>query len=285
MLSLHKNSADVFVPDGKPLGSALERTTHLSILAHQDDTELAALPAILHCFQKDDQWLTSVIVTNGAGSARTGVYEKYSNEEMITVRRQEQRKAAVVGEYSLQVQLDYASKEVKDSSNKNVVSDLITILEQTKPEVLYLHNPIDKHGTHVACTVKAIEAIRQLPKEDRPKKVYGTEDWRDLDWLCDEDKVLLDCSDKSNLSMALIGIFDSQISGGKRYDLASQARRKAHATYNSSHDIDTYEELLYAVDLTPLIEDDTLSLETFCLSLIDKFKQEVKGLLKSVSGS
>ena len=34
-----------------------------------------------------------------------------------------------------------------------------------------------------------------------------------------------------NLHAALMGVFDSQIAGGKRYDLATAGRRRAHATY------------------------------------------------------
>ena len=34
---------------------------------------------------------------------------------------------------------------------------------------------------------------------------------------------------------ALIGVFDSQIAGGKRHDLAVLGRRRANATYNASH--------------------------------------------------
>ncbi len=39
--------------------------------------------------------------------------------------------------------------------------------------------------------------------------------------LPDEDKVAFDLSAQENLQMALLGVFDSQISGGKRYDLAT----------------------------------------------------------------
>ena len=44
-----------------------------------------------------------------------------------------------------------------------------------------------------------------------------------------------DLSAHESLQAALIGVFDSQICGGKRYDLATQGRRRAHATYAASH--------------------------------------------------
>jgi hypothetical protein len=61
--------------------------------------------------------------------------------------------------------------------------------------------------------------------------VLGCEVWRNLDWLLDEDKQGLPVDDRPNLAAALSGVFDSQISGGKRYDLAVQGRRLANATF------------------------------------------------------
>ena len=83
-----------------------------------------------------------------------------------------------------------------------------------------------------------IAAIRRCPPAERPEKLYGCEVWRDLDWLTDEDKVVFDVSAHENLQAALLGVFDSQICGGKRYDLATLGRRRAHATYFASHGTD-----------------------------------------------
>ena len=42
--------------------------------------------------------------------------------------------------------------------------------------------------------------------------------------MCDPDKVALDVQDRESLTAALLGVFDSQITGGKRYDLATAGR-------------------------------------------------------------
>jgi hypothetical protein len=52
-----------------------------------------------------------------------------------------------------------------------------------------------------------------------------------------------------------VGVFDSQVSGGKRYDLATAGRRLAHATYYASHGTDEESALSFAMDLTPLVEE------------------------------
>ncbi len=271
----HNPTAKLFVPDGTAAEVALARTTHLAVAAHPDDIEIMAADGILRCFQRRDRWFTGVIVTDGSGSPRTGLYADYSDAAMRAVRRKEQEKAAVLGEYSAQLFLDYPSAAVKGERRAEVVEDLVALLEAAQPEIIYTHNLADKHATHVAVALRLIEALRRLPAEKRPRHLYGCEVWRDLDWMCDEDKVALDVSAHENLQMALLGLFDSQIAGGKRYDLATMGRRRAHATYFASHDVDAATGLTFAMELTPLIEDPTLSIEAFVLDFIRRFADEV----------
>jgi len=268
-------NADIFIPDGLDIPKALERTTHLAVGAHQDDIEILAYHGIAECFGKTDRWFTGVVLTNGAGSPRTGIYGSFSDEEMQEVRRREQRKAAALGEYACQIQLMHTSSAVKNARDKNPVEDLGLILEIARPEVVYLHNPADKHDTHVATLLRSLEAIRALPPALRPKTAYGVEIWRDLDWLADEDKKILPVEKYPNLAAALLGVFDSQISGGKRYDLATAGRRIANATYYATHETDVCTAMTYALDLTPLVQDEKLAVKDFILNKIGKFQTEV----------
>jgi LmbE family N-acetylglucosaminyl deacetylase len=215
-MQLHKKTADVFIPDASEPVQALSRTTHLCIAAHQDDIEIMAYHGIALCFGSQAKWFTGVVVTNGAGSPRNGIYGSYTDEEMQKVRLIEQRKAAYVGDYAAQLQLGFSSGEVKNPKETAVVEDLQQIVRATRPEVVYLHNPADKHDTHVAVTLRSIAALRAVRDEFRPKKVYGCEVWRDLDWLADDDKQILPVSARPNLAAALVSVFDSQVSGGKR---------------------------------------------------------------------
>jgi len=279
-MKFHRPDVDIFIPDGRPLPAALSRTTHMGIGSHQDDLEFFAVHGILECHGRDDRWFTGVTMTDGSGSARTGVYERFTDVEMIGVRRSEQRKAAMIGEYSAVIQLDYPSTLIKDPAQTAPVCDLHAILDTARPEFLYLHNPADKHATHVAVLARSIAAVRALPRRHRPRKIYGCEVWRDLDWLPDARKVALPVGGRTNLQAALNGVFDSQISGGKRYDLAVMGRRLAHATFHESHATDKENGLLYAIDLTPLAEDDDLSLEVFTAALVAEFAEEVRGTIR-----
>jgi LmbE family N-acetylglucosaminyl deacetylase len=274
-MKLNSKKADVFIPDGISENEALKRTTHLSIAAHQDDTEIFAYPGIAECFGKKDKWFSSVIVTDGAGSPRAGVYKDYTDSQMQEIRKIEQRKAATVGDYSIQIQLAYPSSAVKTAPSKDLVDDLLAILAETEPGIVYLHNPADKHDTHVASVLRSIEALRRLPDNKKPVKVYGCEVWRNLDWLNDDEKAVLPASGYKNIAAAILGVFDSQISGGKRYDLAAIGRRLSNATFFASHDTDECDALTYAIDLTPLIKSPTLSISDFTVAAIERFKQDV----------
>jgi LmbE family N-acetylglucosaminyl deacetylase len=276
-MKLQNPNADLYVPDGTEPAAAWARTTHLVIAAHQDDIEIMAYHGIAECFGRDDRWFTGVVVTNGAGSPRAGLYARYTDQEMQAVRLREQRKAAYLGDYSCQLQLGYPSSAVKDPNNAALAADLSAILEAARPRVVYLHNLADKHDTHVGVALRAVKALRAA--SHRPEKVYGCEVWRDLDWMPDDDKQALPVSAMPNLAAALVGVFDSQVSGGKRYDLATAGRRLANATYAASHAVDVESALTNAMDLTPLINNPSLPITDYVLGYIEKFRVDVQGRL------
>lgn len=282
-MKLSKDNAEIYIPDGKPVAEGLARTTFMGISAHQDDIEIMAMDGIGRAFGKKDQWFAAVTVTDGAGSARDGIYANYTDEEMRKVRRIEQKKAGTVGDYSAVVFLDHPSSAVKDPSNTAPVEDLKQILLTAQPEIVYTHNLADKHPTHIGTAMRVLKAIRALPKDKRPAKFYGCEVWRDLDWMVDDDKIVFRLDDHETLMPALLGVYDSQIVGGKRYDLATLGRRRAHATYHESHSIDASHLINFGMDLTPLVEDETLDPVKYVLSHIDRFAAEVKANLTKLA--
>ena len=269
-------TSEIFVPDNLPIDDAVARTTHLCLAAHQDDIEIMAAGPILECFQRTDQWFTGVVVTDGRGSPRDGIYGQYTDEEMRLVRFKEQRKAAYIGEYAAQIMLDYPSKIIKDASQSEPVEDIVAILTASQPKFVYTHNLADKHDSHIGVALRVIQAIRQLPAADRPEKLYGCEVWRDLDWMLDADKIRFDVSAHESIQAALVGVFDSQIAGGKRYDLATMGRRQANATYAQSHGVDVSTGVIYGMDLTPLITDSKLNPVEYVLEYIQRFYTDVK---------
>jgi LmbE family N-acetylglucosaminyl deacetylase len=268
--------ADVFVPSNAAPEEALARVTHLCVAAHQDDIEIMAHAGIVDCLEQPGKAFGGVVVTNGSGSPRTGRYAELTDEQMQVVRREEQRRAADLGGYAIQIQLAYPSSQVKQRGHPELLADLRQIFLGCSAEVVYLHQPADKHDTHVATLGRCLEALRSLPAERRPKRLLGCEVWRDLDWLVDEEKVALDAGRQPELAAALLKAFDSQISGGKRYDLATLGRRAAHATFHTSHATDAISGITWAMDLTPLLVDPQLDLAAFTLQRVDRLREDVQ---------
>ena len=278
-MKFHQSTAEIFVPDRRPVAAALRRITHLGIGAHQDDLEFMAFHGIQECHASRTKWFGGVTCTNGSGSARAGRYKKYSNEQMMAERRQEQDRAARLGRYGVMIQLDFPSSAVKSPTDPALREDLVKILAASRPEVVYTHNLADKHDTHIGVVVAAIQAMRELPRARRPRCVIGCEVWRDLDWLADAEKKVMDVSGHDKLATKLNGVFASQIAGGKRYDLATLGRRSANATFFESHATDTATQLIFGMDLTPLVMDESRDIVDYAARFIEQFRDDVKGKL------
>ena len=282
-MKLSQPQAEIYVPDGAAEDAALERVTSMGIAAHQDDVEIMCLDGILAGFGKADKWFMAVIVTNGAGSPRNGLYATYTDDDMRAVRRLEQKKAAFVGEYAAVAFLDHPSSVVKDPREHRVIEDIKAIVTAAQPEIVYTHNLADKHDTHVGVALRTVAALCELPAGQRPRRLLGCEVWRDLDWVVDADKVLLRADEHENIAAALVGVFDSQIAGGKRYDLATMGRRRANATYFQSHAVDTSQMVNFAMDLTPLIENPGLDPAEFIQGFVRRFAEDVAGRMAKFS--
>ncbi len=272
--------ARLMSPVGVAAQAALRRTTHLGIGAHQDDLEFMAFHGILACYDRADRWFGGVTITDGRGSSRAGKFKDWTDDQIAAERIREQDAAAVIGQYSFMAQLGYPSASVRDARESSVRDDLLRILEATRPEVVYLHNLADKHDTHVGCALRCIEAIRLLPKSDRPKKIYGCEVWRDLDWLVDTEKTPMPVSERPELARALNEVFATQIAGGKRYDLAVIGRRTANATFSQAHSTDQETAMQWAMDLTPLAQDDSIDPLAYTLGFIDRLKADVTARIR-----
>ena len=272
------------MPDGKPVAAALKRITHLGIGAHQDDLEFMAFHGILASYLSKTKWFGGVTCTNGSGSARAGKFKNFSDEQMMVVRRREQNRAAKLGGYGAMIQLDYPSSAVKSATATALKGDLKTILTATRPEVVYTHNLVDKHDTHVGVVIAALQAMRELPPLQRPRKVIGCEVWRNLDWLADDQKVVMDVSGHEKFAAKLNGVFASQIAGGKRYDLATLGRRSANATFFASHATDAAKQLIFGMDLTPLVQAAQRDIAQYAVDFIEQFRADVQSKLNGRLG-
>ena len=279
MLSINQLGPKLYIPDGSEPTAALGRVTRMAIGAHPDDIEIMAVDGILRCYDDPAEAFCGVVVTDGAGSPRSGPYAGTTSAEMVALRAEEQKEAARLGRYAAQALLGYPSAAVRSGQNAGLAAELETLLRAARPQVVYTHNPADRHPTHVAVCLRVIEALRALPADLRPQFVFGCEVWGSLDWVEEHERVAFDVSAHPQLQAELVRVFHSQIEGGKAYEQAAIARRVANATFRDSHTVDQAERLIFALDLTPLLES-SLSVEDFVTEKIGHFEQRVSGWLR-----
>jgi len=280
MVKLLQPDSQIYFPEGPGNDLKLKKTTHLGVGAHQDDLEIFAIHGILEAFDDPDKHFTGVTVTDGRGAPRSGPYAGMSDDELWHIRMEEQKKAADIGKFNAQFLLNYPSKTVKSQVATDVIQDLKRILAVTSPTTIYTHNLADKHDTHVAVTLCLIQALWELNPPLDDIKLYGCEVWRGLDWLPDEQKITLDVSKHTDLQEELLEAFESQIVGGKRYDLATMGRRLANATYHQSHETDSATYMVYAMDLTPLVHNPEMDIQRFTIQSIQSFANDVRDRLE-----
>ena len=275
-------NSEIYIPDGSDPAEALARTTHLSVAAHQDDIEIMAIDGILRAYEQPDVHFTGCVVTGGHGSARAGNFAQVSDDEMARIRVEEQKEAARIGKYSAQVFLSYPSSEVKKAGNQDLKADLKNLIRQTRPEVIYTHNLADKHNTHVGVLMRLLEALRELGPVELPVSLIGCEVWRNLDWLSDEKKVVMDVSTHRDLQAQLVDVFVSQVQGGKNYTDAILGRRASNATFFASHATDQATGLSFGMDMTPLIRDKDLDPVDYVRGFLREFQDSVVGTIQSM---
>jgi len=280
-----RSDAEFFVPDGATQEEAMRRAPILAIGAHPDDIEILAIPGILDGIRAGGNKLFGVVATNGGGSLRTGEYANLSYLDMRDIRVREQKQAAVIGRYAGVVLLNYESSEMKDSRNGHPDEDLRAVITGVKPETVYLHNPFDRHDTHVAVCLRSIAAFRAVTAATgwMPKKMYGCEVWRGLDWLVHCDRTALPVHDPDHLADQLIKVYHSQMIHENHYDLAARGRRIANATYQESHSLGSEHEMAFTVDLLPLLEDPAIPVADFVRHTIDRFRADAVSRLERFS--
>jgi LmbE family N-acetylglucosaminyl deacetylase len=271
-LLFHNPGAVVWTSMSESLSGALGRATHLGIGAHHDDLEFMAFEGIAACYGRADRHFVGVTCADGRGSARGGDLAGTDAEALAGMRITEQETAAKIGGYSAMVQLGYPSTE---ACGEPIVDDLARLLSLSSAEVIYTHNPADKHRTHLAVFSSVLKALRSLPPVRRPQRFIGCEVWRDLDWMPDSEKIRMDVSGHEALAERLNAVFVSQIAGGKRYDLAVPGRRSANATFSEPRAGDNAAQVIVGMDLSPLLRDDSLDPVEFTCGFIRRFEHEV----------
>ena len=269
------NSNSTVIPKATP---NLELTTHLAIGAHPDDNEFMAYNGIGECYGKKDERFTGVVITDGAGSTRNGIYRDMSLEEISIVRRVELMRAANFGDFLALVYLGYTSPELKGSRQNDIRQDIVEVLINTRPEVVYVHNLFDDHDTHVAASRLSIDALREVRDSFVPQRVYGCEMTGSLDWY--PARVRLDTSMHERVAHQVLHVFESQSDNLRSYPEATIARWISQAVYDRENKRGPH-KISFAMDLTALVNDGT-DMRDFIAQITEQFRQHKLRLFDGV---
>ena len=269
-LKLAAPAAEIVVADGDDVERALARTRVLGIGAHPDDLELMSWHAI--AAGRAQRSYSGIVVADGADSPRSAADTTASGDDVKRIRRDEQRRAAAIGDYAACVLLGYASADIKHSLNGALVADLAAVLAATRPDAVFTHSPCDLHDTHVAVTMHVIAAARTLPVDARPRALYGCEVWGGLDWLAAPERVAFDVGDATELGARLLAVFTSQLRS-KRYDEAALGRRRANAVFLEPRAIDRHQATELALDLSALLREPAPDVHAFVMGLVARARE------------
>ncbi len=246
----------------------------LGVGAHQDDLEFMCFNAISD--GREAGGFSGVILTNGSGSTRNPEHEPLSPEKYSLVRNREQIKAANIGGYRQIIQLNHPSVDVKMANPKEAIQEMFEILTEMRPQIIYTHNPFDKHLSHIATLNVVVKAILEMPLIDRPKQLFGCEVWRGLDWLPSKFKLVWPIDDSGALRDQLTQCFPSQSGRSKNYAQAIKGRRQCNATFLDGYQKDQFQHAEYGIDLGVLIGEKPKSLASFCEEVLEEFQQEIR---------
>ncbi|HMQ10592.1 MAG TPA: PIG-L family deacetylase [Oligoflexia bacterium] len=256
-----------------------KKISHLAIGAHPDDVEIFAFNAIHQCYQNNDKHFAAIICSNGSGAPAYGEFKEKSKDEIVKIRKEEQEKAAQIGNYSGLIHFNLES-EVLKKGDEVFVNDLKALIEFFKPDYIYTHSPFDDHKTH-RCTLRAcLQALQMINDKSWLKGFYACEVWGSLDWLPRQYKYVLGENEGDDLQMQLLDCFYSQnIGSQKRYDLGTIGRKLGNATFFESDKGNLYTHQSYALDLSSVINQNNFDISKYCVSIVADYLESIKNKL------
>lgn len=264
-----------YSPLGLEPSAAKKRTRALAIGAHPDDIEFMCLDPIIR--HRNARSFGGLIVTSGSGSLKAPQHAALSPAEYAELRWEEQKQAASLGGYAFVDSLNIESSELKTSAGfKTLTRRLKEYLVEFEIEELYMHQPFDRHDSHVRVAFAVLTVLRELAPERRPKQVFGCEVWRNLDWAPKNSKVLRPLSSADlELQVRLAEVFKSQADpkDAKDYVSALVGRKTANAVFQEGLVGDSGVAQEVYIDLNPWVESK-LSWSELGREYLGKFQQE-----------
>lgn len=135
-------SVDLFKELRTPRVEGLKEKNILVLSPHPDD-DIIGCGGTLHIYHQNGAEVTSVYLTDG----RKGNPGGYKEDELVSIRKEEAKKAAKIIGIDKLIFLDHRDSEL--SSNPETAKQLSEILEDLKPDAIFLPFLLDNHADHI----------------------------------------------------------------------------------------------------------------------------------------
>ena len=270
----------------KYLGDYLTDTTDLSCTAHQDDAEIENGIQILQAQRDPKKNFLNIIATDGASSksrlnradadAEGSKGKPFELQELPERRWREQRDASSASK-TPSIQLGYPSNAVNGLMGDGKKAEVVHILSglfDSMPNLkdVFLHNPLDKHDTHLGVLACSVAAFRSMDSKDLPDNIVGMEGWGGLAGMPHGELVKFVTENKQDLEeiKGWISLYTSQLDLQLRaYDKVTIALYEAHAGFvTDPHSLGVIEGMAIGVKLTDYIKNPDMQLEDMAEDLI-----------------
>jgi LmbE family N-acetylglucosaminyl deacetylase len=265
-LSLRTNA--VIRPEGVALADYAGQPNVAVIAPHPDDDAIGVGGSLLR-HRAAGENVFAIYVTDGAGTPTSG---GRTREEIVQTRQDEAMRGLGEMDGQAGIFLNYPSKAVRSERVADVVHDLGAIFDLLRPRVIYVTAPYERHSTHVACTLRTVEAIRAVEGFTPELKGYAV--WGYL--YGDENLEYVDITAHVDAKRRAIRCHESEVAG-HAYDDGIIGFHRYAAVFQEAHGLQemAYAELL--LDMSRLVREPDLSVGDFA-------RQQVTGFLERTYG-
>jgi LmbE family N-acetylglucosaminyl deacetylase len=168
------------------------------VLAPHPDDEILGAGGTLHKHHLAGDRIVTVYMTDG----RKGGDGLVAEGDLVTIRREEARRAAAVIGIDALIFLDNRDGEL--CANRKTIAELVEVIKEHNPDLIYLPFLWDAHPDHLATNAVFASAVPRLQR--RHFTCYSYEVWSPIMPNC-----LVRITDVAEVKKAALAHFDSQI--------------------------------------------------------------------------
>ena len=249
---------------GVSLEECLVKEGNILVIAPHPDDDVLGAGGTMAAASHQGKGVFAVYITDGRNSPRKD--KNISDAEMAALRKKEALSAlrilGAVGGFFL----EKGSEELSEGGQQDVEKILTGILPFICPEEVFLPAPYERHRTHQRCTRLAIDALRAASGVKPTLLGYSL-------WGCfwgEKRRMVRDISPFIKKKVEAVLAHASQLDY-KNYQQGILGKNNYEAIFWESHEIQEAAFVEIFLDMTELLEQKDLTLESFIRQDVEAF--------------